>query len=65
MLLPSAYDIGMGDAGEIQNRGQQIQMIVESLGLNRLREKFRIVNDERDVDHLLINGISLLAQPVR
>ena len=53
------------DAREVEKRRQQIEVVVKCVRFQGLREKFRIVDHDRNVDHFLIDGIGFFAHPVR
>jgi hypothetical protein len=59
--LTDAVGFRVGNADKIQDRRQEIQMVVERAGLERFGIKLRIVHDQRDVDHLLVDRVGLLA----
>ena len=63
--IADAVRIGLGNLSQVQDGRQEIEMIIERVRLDRFWKKLRIMDDQRNVDHLFINRIGLLAHAVR
>ena len=65
MLFADTIRLRVGNARDIQYSRQQVEVVIERRCFQRLRIQFRIMHDQRYVDHFLIRRVGLLTHAVR